>query len=153
MSTYLQIEFRTDKFILTGDLPETINAGNRMYGEDLGTWLAGQLPEWDLDCADEDWGWLLSSGEVVDQNTPNRKVCHEIGIYAYPDEAQHADGSNLGDWMLNLSQREIQQVTILGLFKRKKFVHIDYDPRLAQKIVEVLTNHGVSAVKTSKCEN
>ena len=87
MAKQLDLEFRTDKFRLTGDLPPDCNAGNQMYGEDFAKWIVEQLPQRELDYLDEDWGWLVLSGEGPDTKEPHKQVYHHIGVYAYPDEA------------------------------------------------------------------
>ncbi len=91
----LQLEFETDKFRLTGPIPEDSNAGNQFYGEDFAKWICDSLPNWHLDYLDEDWGWYVFS---VRQETPKDET-NEICVYAYPEEG----GRQLNDdgaWML-----------------------------------------------------
>ena len=42
----LQLEFETDKFRLTGPIPEDSNAGNQFYGEDFAKRICDSLPKW-----------------------------------------------------------------------------------------------------------
>jgi hypothetical protein len=42
---------------------------------------------------DEDWGRLVLSGAAPDSRDPQTRVCHQIGVYTYPEEARHAAGS------------------------------------------------------------
>jgi hypothetical protein len=55
------IEFTSDRFDHTSELPEDYNAGNRFYGRDLAAFLCDRLNEkvFDLVFGDEDWGWLV----------------------------------------------------------------------------------------------
>jgi hypothetical protein len=95
----LQIRFKTDRFQLSGILPEEINAGNQFYGEDLARWLCDALPEWKLGYMDEDWGWLVfSKRETTPENERNA-----IGIYAYPPDEAANDG---GEWMITVATEQ-----------------------------------------------
>lgn len=149
MATPLEITFRTDRFRLTGDLPPEANAGNRMYGEDFAKWIVAELPRWPLDHMDEDWGWLVASGEVPDARQPDRMVQHLIGVYAYPDDAQHAAGSDLGDWMLCVQKREKRSTRPLGLFTREQWVDVDFDPDLADALCASLVRLGIRDIGRS----
>ena len=147
--TKLDLNFRTDKFRLTGELPPDCNAGNQMYGEDMAKWIVQELPGWELDYLDEDWGWAVLSGECSDINDPKRLVCHEICVYAYPDDAERAVGSNLGDWMLSISKREKREIRVLGLFKSKKWIDTEYDSKLAEELVLALSKIGITVTNGS----
>ena len=92
----LQIRFKTDRFRLSGPLPEAINAGNQFYGEDVARWLCESLPQWKLGFMDEDWGWLVFSRR--DAGPPRER--HMVCVYAYPPEDRARDD---GEWMLSLS--------------------------------------------------
>jgi hypothetical protein len=41
----VRVEFSTDRFALTGELPPEVNAGNRFYGEDLAKYLCESLAQ------------------------------------------------------------------------------------------------------------
>jgi hypothetical protein len=53
------IELATRYFDETSPLPESKNAGNRFYGEEVVTFIKTQLALHDFTISDEDWGWLL----------------------------------------------------------------------------------------------
>jgi len=94
----LKIELKTDKFKLTGPLPEEINAGNQFYGEDFAKWICKALSYWNLDYLDEDWGWYVYSVRGHGPKDETNESC----IYAYPDERQVNDE---GQWMLVIHRR------------------------------------------------
>ena len=57
----LKLKFETDKFLLTGPLPEDANAGNQFYGGDFAKWICATMSAWNLSYGDEDWGWEVFS--------------------------------------------------------------------------------------------
>jgi hypothetical protein len=146
----VSLSFRTDRFRLTGELPPDRNAGNHMYGEDMAQWIVEQLPKHPFDYLDEDWGWLVLSGEAPDSRDPGKLVCHQLGVYAYPDDSHHAAGSDWGDWTLRLWKKEQRAVRILGLFPAQRWLDADVDQELAADLIAALAGIGISAVERSE---
>lgn len=77
----LRIEFSTDKFKITGILPNDANAGNQFFGEDVSQWICEILPLWNLDYIGEDWGWFVFSKKQHSVSERN-SIC----VYAYQQE-------------------------------------------------------------------
>ncbi|CAN5160318.1 hypothetical protein BH11PLA2_BH11PLA2_43210 [soil metagenome] len=136
----LQLEFTTDRFKLTGPLPDDNNAGNQFYGEDLAKWLCETLPAWKLDHMDEDWGWLVFT--TKDYMPADQR--HSICVYAYPAENQGA--SDHGHWMLSILCE--YKVKWLGLLKRWK--HGPYHSDLAKEVIAGLESLGIQDVKQTE---
>lgn len=134
----LQIEFKSDRFELSGPLPPDINAGNQMYGEDLAKWLCETLKQWHLDYMDEDWGWLVFNKR---DSLPDDER-HTICVYAFPG----AEESDDGDWMLTLLTEH--RTKWLGIFNRWKAG--PYRSELARDLLAALASIGVRDVKQSE---
>ncbi len=78
----IEIEFVSDRFLLTGPIREDANAGNQFYGEDCAGWIVEALPEWKLDFLDEDWGWLVFTTREHRPEDEQISIC----VYADPEE-------------------------------------------------------------------
>jgi hypothetical protein len=98
------IEFTSDRFDHTSELPEDYNAGNRFYGRDLAAFLCDRLNEkgFDLVFGDEDWGWL------VDGFAPDGTII-ELCVYHYVDE----ETPHEPDWALMFRTLERRRVLVL----------------------------------------
>ena len=98
------IEFTSDRFDHTSELPEDYNAGNRFYGRDLAVFLCDRLNEkgFDLVFGDEDWGWL------VDGFSPDGTIV-ELCVYHYADEAT----PHVPDWALMFRTLERRRVLVV----------------------------------------
>jgi hypothetical protein len=134
----LKFTFETDKFRLSGPLPEDANAGNQFYGEDMAQWICESLPAWQLDYSDEDWGWWVSSiresAPADEQNT----VC----VYAYPSDSQPA---NSGSWMLMVESE--RKVPWLKFFSRWK--QTDFNTRFGVDLLNALRALGVHNLRAT----
>ena len=133
------IEFETDKFKLSGELPEDINAGNQFYGEDFSKWFCSELKNWDSGFIDEDWGWCVFV--INDQETD---VYNEICIYAYPDKKQVND---YGEWNLIIHTR--YRVPFFNFFKRLKYGEVN--ERLANNVLSLLESIDCNNLRAKKC--
>ena len=136
----LQINFKIDKFKLTGELPEGINAGNQFYGEDLSKWLCSNLKKWDLDYLDEDWGWY-----VFTRSNTNSKTSNEICVYAYPDKKQIDD---YGNWMIFIHTS--YEVPFLRFFKKMRKGEVN--ERLSNDLISLLEDNGANNITAYKCK-
>jgi hypothetical protein len=134
------LEFSTDKFMLTGPLPDHINAGNQFYGEDVAKWLCETLPQWNLTYLDEDWGWLVWSSKDNESVDERNMIC----VYAYP--ASNPGASDFGHWMFS----------ILTEYKSKWFGFLTrwksglYNPSLAKDVIAALEKLGVQDVRQTE---
>jgi len=132
----LQLEFSTDKFRLTGALPDNINVGNKLYGEDLANWLCETLPQWRLNYLDEDWGWMVFS--LKEYSPPNER--NLICVYAYPEEDQGSSDS--GNWMLSITtEYKTNWLWFLRIWTRGP-----YNSVLAHDVIAALGTLGVRDV-------
>lgn len=136
----LKIDFKTDKFKLTGELPEDINAGNLFYGEDLSKWLCTKLKHWKLDYLDEDWGWY-----VFTTNDKSSNKMSEICVYAYPSDEQK---NNYGDWMIIIHTS--YKVPFLKFFTRMRKGKVNEN--LSNDLISLLENAGADNIIAYKCK-
>ena len=134
----LKLEFETDKFLLTGPLPEDINAGNQFYGEDFAKWICETLSAWNLSCGDEDWGWDVFSTRGKTPEVINNQVC----VYAYPADLQ---SGNYGQWMLIVHSEE--KVPWLRFFTRWKYIH--FDRQLGIELLNAVRGIGVQNLRAT----
>ncbi len=140
----LRIEFSSDRFDMTGPLPEDSNAGNRCYGEEVCRWLCETLPQWNLDYFDEDWGWMLVSSRNTAGDTPED---HQVCVYAYPPGTSNQDGSvsHAGEWMLILHKRA--QRPWLKFFMRWRYAA--FEAALADDIIAALRAIGAGDLRAN----
>jgi hypothetical protein len=105
------LEFTSDRFDHTSELPDDANAGNRFYGRDVAEFIAAGLGERGLDASfiDEDWGWQVHAAR-------DDGSVFEISIYHNPDD----DPAREDDWALML--RSLRR---LGMFSRFREVPVD----------------------------
>jgi hypothetical protein len=136
----LRLEFSTDKFKLTGALPDHINAGNQFYGEDMAKWLCETLPQWNLTYLDEDWGWLVWSSKDNVPIDERNMIC----VYAYP--AGNPGASYSGDWMLSiLPEHKSRWFGFLTRWKSGP-----YNLSLAKDVMTALKKLGVQKVRQTE---
>jgi hypothetical protein len=104
------LEFTSDRFDHTSELPDDANAGNRFYGRDVAEFIAAGLGERGLDASfiDEDWGWQVHAAR-------DDGSVFEISIYHNPDD----DPAREDDWALML--RSLRR---LGMFSRFREVPV-----------------------------
>ena len=105
------LEFTSDRFDHTSELPDDANAGNRFYGRDVAEFIAAGLGQRGLDASfiDEDWGWQVHAAR-------DDGSVFEISIYHNPDD----DPAREDDWALML--RSLRR---LGMFSRFREVPVD----------------------------
>lgn len=116
MSLSIALQFKSERFDYQSSLPESYNAGNRFYGQDLAEFLADSLSQQGLraDFMDEDWGWLVCSrkGEPSD---------FEIAIY---NLAEHGEGGRPGIGAWGLWIQAHARTKLLGLLPRRTAVPV-----------------------------
>ncbi len=132
------IEFITDKFNLTGELDDDLNAGNQFYGEDLSKWLSSALclRGWESDYLDEDWGWLIFASKHKDSR-------HEICVYAYPEAGQQ---TNRGAWSILIHTR--YKAPFLGFFTRMRYGSTDME--IVNDVIAALKGCGITEIISKK---
>jgi hypothetical protein len=108
------LEFTSDRFDHTSQLPEEANAGNRFYGRDVAEFIVAGLGErgFDASFVDEDWGWQVHVAR-------DGGAMFEISIYHNPDD----DHAREDDWALML--RSLRKERALGMFNRFREVPVD----------------------------
>ena len=133
------IEFKTDKFDLTGELSEELNAGNQFYGEDLSDWLSGKLEnKWEAGYLDEDWGWLIFASKKEDKDSYN-----EICVYAYNEENQK---TNYGSWSIMIHTK--YKKPFLKFFNKMKYGKTNIE--IINDIVSALDSYGIKDIQSKK---
>jgi hypothetical protein len=110
------LEFTTDRFDHSSELPPESNAGNRFYGRDVAEFVADGLDARDFDATfvDEDWGWQVHGSR------PDGSVL-EVSIYHNPDE----DPATEDDWALMV--RLLRKERALGFLPRFREAAADDD--------------------------
>jgi hypothetical protein len=104
------LEFSSDRFDHTSELPPDANAGNRFYGGDVAEFISSGLAArgYATRVVDEDWGWLVLARPL------------EISIYHDIDEVDPER------WALNVQERsrfrrrepgEPARETLVSLFR------------------------------------
>lgn len=108
------IRFRSDRFDFRSDLPDSVNAGNRFYGQDLAAYLAGELTAVGIQAGfvDEDWGWLVFSG----RESP---LLFQIAVYNLAASDGEADRGT-PDWGLWIQAFENRK--LLGIFPKRRSI-------------------------------
>ncbi len=80
----LTIEFKSERFDYTGELPPGANGGNCFYGKDLAEFMCKVLEQHGVfgEYFDEDWGWLVLAHE-------NSEPMIEMCVYHWQDESSY----------------------------------------------------------------
>lgn len=108
------LEFTSDRFDHSSDLPAEYNAGNRFYGRDVAELVSAGLTGRGLDGSffDEDWGWLVHA-------VPESDRVLEIAVYHNPE----GDPTTEDDWALMV--RSLRKERWLGVLSRHREVEVD----------------------------
>lgn len=134
----LKIEFETDRFRLSGPLPEDINAGNQCYGEDLARWICESLPAWHLSHGDEDWGWEAFSTRGKAPQGIDNQIC----VHGFPTEDRPGDD---GLWMLYVHQRK--KLPWLRFFSRWQYIR--FDEQLGRELLQAIRGIGARNIRAT----
>ena len=131
------IEFKTDKFDLTSELNEELNAGNQLYGEDISDWLSKALEsKWETSYLDEDWGWLIDANKKGNNDSHNT-IC----VYDYKNEENLK--TNDGVWFILIHTSYKQR--FLRFFKKMRYGETDIE--IVNDIVSALENYGIKDIE------
>ena len=126
--------FTSDRFDHSSELPPEANAGNRIYGRDVASFIAAGLSEQGLDASflDEDWGWQAHA-KRADESVL------EISIYHNPDE----DPANEDDWAIML--RSLHKGRKLGI---ARFRETEVDADAVSTLDDVFRDAGLALRRT-----
>ncbi len=124
--------FSSDRFDRSSDLPPEVNAGNRFYGRDVASFIAGGLTERGLDGSffDEDWGWQVHA------RAPDGLVL-EVSIHHDPEEADE------DEWALML--RSLHKERKLGI---SRFREVQVDAAAIAALESVFREAGITLERT-----
>jgi hypothetical protein len=117
-------------------LPPEANAGNRIYGQDVASFITAGLSERGLDASffDEDWGWQAHA------KRPDESVL-EISIYHNPEENPATED----DWALVL--RSLHKGRKLGI---TRFRETEVDAGTVSTLEEVFREAGIALWRTPR---
>ena len=90
------LEFESDRFDHTSELPPDANAGNRFYGRDVAEFIVDGLTArgYESHLFGEDWGWFVRAARPSRRATLEISIYHDIGEHTMP-----------GCWALNVEER------------------------------------------------
>ena len=128
------LAFTSDRFDHSSELPPEANAGNRIYGQDVASFITAGLSGRGLDSSffDEDWGWQAHA------TRPDESVL-EISIYHNPDGDQATEDG----WALML--RLLGKERKLGI---TRFREIEVDADAVSMLESVFREAGVVLRRT-----
>jgi hypothetical protein len=126
--------FTSDRFDHSSELLPEANAGNRIYGQDVASFITAGLSERGLDSSffDEDWGWQAHA------TRPDESVL-EISIYHNPEE----DPATEDDWAIML--RSLDKGRRLGI---TRFRETEVDAGAVSALEEVFREAGIALRRT-----
>jgi hypothetical protein len=126
--------FTSDRFDHSSELPPEANAGNRIYGQDVASFISAGLSERGLDASffDEDWGWQAHA------KRPDASVL-EISIYHNPDENLATED----DWSIML--RSLHKGRKLGI---ARFRETEVDAEAFSTLEDVFREAGIALRRT-----
>jgi len=129
-------EFTTDRFDHSSDLSPEANAGNRLYGRDVASFVSSGLTGRGLEASfiDEDWGWQAHA------KLPDGTVL-EISIYHNPDENPAPED----DWMLMV--RALRKERKLGI---TLFRETEVNADVASMLEDVFQQAGIELRRTRR---
>ena len=109
-----KVDFTTDRFDLSGEIPESANAGNQIYGCDVAVFLSRSLTDQGLQSQyiDEDWGWLVFGQESA-------ITSFEICIYPW-GLLNDGEGEST-QWRLRLSMSR-KSSSLIGLLPKTEAI-------------------------------
>ncbi len=126
--------FTSDRFDHSSELPPEANAGNRIYGQDVASFITAGLSERGLDASflDEDWGWQAHA------KRPDESVL-ETSIYHNPDE----NPANEDGWAIML--RSLHKGRKLGI---GRFRETEVDADAVSSLDDVFCEAGIALRRT-----
>ncbi len=136
------IQFYSDRFDQTSELPKTINAGNRFYGSDLANYIKNRLSLTAFEVIDEDWGWLVTG------NMDGMRV--DYGISDWHEINEQFGGTpdgipkNKANWCIIISTYRTSR--FLGVVPYSK--QVDCPEHIGQSLTSILTSEGDEIVES-----
>jgi hypothetical protein len=126
------VQFTSERFDYSSELPTDYNAGNRFYGKDVAEFISAELTRSGLQThfLDEDWGWLIFS---LRGTTPE----FEVAIY---NLSEHSEGGRPGTNQWRLWVRSYERRKLFGLLPKKTEVAVP--PRIVNAIAQAVSAAG-----------
>lgn len=127
------LQFHSERFDHSSDLPAHYNAGNRFYGADVAQFIAAGLNAGGHEAAalDEDWGWLVSCRF-------DATSILEVAIY---NLSEHREGGRPGAPQWGLWLRAHRKKKILGFLPRS--VEVDVTAAQAAVLRDIFAATGI----------
>ena len=125
----MRVNFRSKLFDASSELPE-----GSFHGEDVATWLNGQLSGWKTSVVGEDWGWAIVAKKGDFDYT--------FGIYDH-DTVEVSENGPI--WVIRLFNRKDRSKWFQKLFKN--IAPVTHEEVLAEVVGILEQADGVTEVK------